>query len=158
MGETALMKLGTLCYIRKNSKTLMLHRVKKEGDMHRGKWNGLGGKLENGESPEECAVREIEEESGLRVADPKMRGVLTFPAFDGFDDWYVFVFTATQFTGRLIDSREGILAWIDDEKLLDLNLWEGDKIFLRWLEQDAFFSGTFKYAEGRLVDYHVVYY
>lgn len=152
------MKLATLCYVRSNHQTLMLHRVKKEQDMHRGKWNGLGGKVENGESPEECAVREIEEESGLRVTDPKMRGVITFPAFDGFDDWYVFLFTATQFTGELIDSSEGILAWIDDDQLFDLNLWAGDKIFMKWLDQEKFFSAKFDYAEGQLVDYQVIFY
>ena len=136
----------------------MLHRIKKAKDMHEGKWNGLGGKLENGESPQECAVREIEEESGLRVSDPQLRGVLTFPAFDGVEDWYVFVFTANQFTGELIDSPEGVLAWVDDEKLFDLNLWAGDKIFMRWLEQDKFFSGKFTYHEGQLVEHEVSFY
>lgn len=152
------MKLATLCYVRSNQKTLMLHRIKKAKDMHEGKWNGLGGKLENGESPQECAVREIEEESGLRVNDPQLRGVLTFPAFDGIEDWYVFVFTANQFTGELIDSPEGVLAWVDDEKLFDLNLWAGDKIFMRWLEQDKFFSGKFTYHEGQLVEHEVSFY
>lgn len=152
------MKLATLCYVRSNKKTLMLHRIKKAQDMHKGKWNGLGGKLENGESPEECAVREIEEESGLRVSDPQLRGVLTFPAFDGMEDWYVFVFTATQFTGELIDSPEGVLGWVDDEKLFDLNLWAGDKIFMRWLNQDKFFSGKFTYNEGQLVEHEVSFY
>lgn len=152
------MKLATLCYVRSNKKTLMLHRIKKAQDMHKGKWNGLGGKLENGESPEECAVREIEEESGLRVSDPQLRGVLTFPAFDGMEDWYVFVFTATQFTGELIDSPEGVLGWVDDEKLFDLNLWAGDKIFMSWLNQDKFFSGKFTYNEGQLVEHEVSFY
>lgn len=152
------MKLATLCYVRSNKKTLMLHRIKKAQDMHKGKWNGLGGKLENGEYPEECAVREIEEESGLRVSDPQLRGVLTFPAFDGMEDWYVFVFTATQFTGELIDSPEGVLGWVDDEKLFDLNLWAGDKIFMRWLNQDKFFSGKFTYNEGQLVEHEVSFY
>ncbi|MEM7133252.1 MAG: 8-oxo-dGTP diphosphatase [Chloroflexota bacterium] len=152
------MKLGTLCYIRHNNQTLMLHRITKEGDMHQGKWNGLGGKVENGESPEACAQREIHEESGLWVSDLKMRGVLTFPAFDGLEDWYVFVFTGTQFRGELIDSDEGVLAWIDDDELLDLHLWAGDKIFIPWLEQDAFFSGTFEYSDGKLVDHRVVFY
>lgn len=157
MGE-GYMKLATLCYVRVNDQTLMLHRIKKDQDMHQGKWNGLGGKLENGESPEECAIREIEEESGLRVSDPKMRGVITFPAFDGLEDWYVFVFTATQFTGALIDSNEGVLAWIDNDKLFDLNLWDGDKIFMRWLDQEKFFSAKFEYEDRQLIDHHVVFY
>ena len=152
------MKLTTLCYVRHNGQTLMLHRVKKAHDMHQGKWNGLGGKLENGESPEACAVREIQEESGLLVSDPRMHGVLTFPAFDGFEDWYVFVFTATQFTGHLIDSNEGVLAWIDDDKVLDLTLWEGDKIFIQWLNQEKFFSGVFHYSDGKLLNHLVTFY
>lgn len=151
------MKLATLCYIRQNDQTLMLHRVKKANDMHQGKWNGLGGKLLPGESPEECAVREIEEESGLRVADPRLRGVLTFPAFDGFDDWYVYVFTAHDFSGQLIDSPEGNLAWIPDQRLLDLNLWAGDRIFIPWLDQERFFSAKFIYADGELVTHQVVF-
>jgi len=88
------MKLATLCYIKDNStnKTLMLYRNKKENDYHEGKWNGLGGKFELGETPEECAIRELKEESGLTVENPKLKGLLTFPNFDGVDDWYVFVF------------------------------------------------------------------
>ena len=151
------MKLSTLCYVRANHQTLMLHRIKKENDMHKGKWNGLGGKFESGESPEECAIREIKEESGLLVRDPKLHGVITFPAFDGIDDWYVFLFTATDFSGELINSNEGVLEWIDDDKLLDLHLWEGDKIFIPWLDQDSFFSAKFNYADGRLVDYQVIF-
>ncbi|MBV7332694.1 8-oxo-dGTP diphosphatase [Chloroflexi bacterium TSY] len=151
------MKLATLCYIQHNNKTLMLHRIKKENDMHEGKWNGLGGKLEAGETPEECAIREIQEESGLTISNPLVRGFLTFPAFDGLDDWYVFVITASEFTGQLIDSTEGELAWIDDDKLLDLNLWPGDRIFIPWLKQDRFFSGKFVYREGQLIDHQVVF-
>lgn len=152
------MKLATLCYVRRNGQTLMLHRIKKANDMHAGKWNGLGGKLEAGETPEECAIREIREESGLTVRNPRLRGVLTFPAFSNDEDWYACVFTATEFTGELIDSPEGVLAWVDDEKLLDLNLWEGDRIFLPWLTQDAFFSGKFEYVDGSLARHDVVFY
>jgi len=152
------MKLATLCYVRASDKTLMLHRTKKENDMHAGKWNGLGGKLERGETPEECAIREIREESGLLVRNPRLRGVLTFPQFSQGEDWYAFVFTATEFSGTLIDSPEGVLAWIDDDKLLDLNLWPGDRIFLRWLEQDRFFSAKFEYVDGEFVDHAVVFY
>ena len=152
------MKLGTLCYLKKEGKTLMLHRVKKERDMHAGKWNGLGGKVDSGESPEECAVREVREESGLTMLDPRLRGILTFPAFDGTDDWYVYVFTADRFEGDLIESPEGNLAWIPDEELPRLNVWEGDRIFLPWLGQDRFFSGKFVYKDGTLRNHQVIFY
>lgn len=151
------MKLATLCYVRRDGHTLMVHRVKKENDMHQGKWNGLGGKLEAGETPEECAIREIYEESGLRVTDPTLKGFLTFPAFANDEDWYAFVFLARDFTGELIDSPEGVLEWIDDDRLLSLDLWEGDRIFLPWLERPGFFSGKFVYKDGRLVSHSVVF-
>jgi len=149
------MKLATLCYVKKNGRTLMLHRVKKPDDVHEGKWNGLGGKFEPGESPEECVIREIREEAGLRLRKPRLKGVLTFPDFTKQEDWYVFVFTATQFTGRLIDSPEGDLAWIPDRDLLKLNLWEGDKVFLPLLRRRGHFSGKFHYRGGRLAKYSV---
>jgi 8-oxo-dGTP diphosphatase len=152
------MKIATLCYCRNEGKTLMIHRVKKENDMHEGKWNGLGGKLEPGETPEECVVREVREESGLHIHNPLLKGLLTFPAFDGFDDWYVFVFVATEFEGELIDSAEGDLQWIDDSQLLDLPLWDGDKIFLTWLKKSEVFSAKFIYKNGKLKDYHVKFY
>ncbi len=151
------MKLATLCYVRKNNHTLMIHRVKKENDFHEGKWNGLGGKFELGESPEECVIREVKEEAGLEIINPKMHGFITFPMFDGKDDWYVFLFTANEFKGELIDSSEGRLAWIEDEKLLDLNLWDGDRIFIPWLFENKFFSAKFNYKDGKFVDYSVVF-
>ncbi len=152
------MKLATLCYLRKNNQTLMLHRVKKENDMHEGKWNGLGGKLESGESPEECALREVKEESGLDIRNPQLKGVLTFPAFSKNEDWYVFLFVVTEFSGTLTDSDEGNLEWIDDDKLLDLPLWEGDSIFLKWLDKEPFFSAKFVYKDKKLLDYQVSFY
>ncbi len=149
------MKLATLCYVKSDKKTLMIHRVKKKNDFHEGKWNGLGGKFEIGESPEDCVIREIKEEAGLDIVNPKMNGFITFPMFDGKDDWYVFLFTTNNFSGNLIDSPEGKLAWIDDDKLLDLNLWDGDKIFIPWLFQDKFFSAKFNYIDGKFIDYSV---
>lgn len=151
------MKFGTLCYIKHNGKTLMLHRIKKENDVHQGKWNGLGGKLEPGETPEECIIREVHEESGLVIRAPRLKGILTFPLFDGIDDWTVFVFVAHQFEGALKESSEGKLEWIDDERVLHLNLWEGDRIFLKWLDGDAFFSGKFVYKNKQLVEHGVVF-
>jgi 8-oxo-dGTP diphosphatase len=152
------MKLATLCYVRREGKTLMVHRIKKQNDMHQGKWNGLGGKLDPGETPEECAVREIYEESGLRVRNPALKGLLTFPAFANDEDWYAFVFVAEDFDGELIDSPEGRLSWIEDERLLDLDLWDGDRVFLRWLDRPGFFSGKFIYQNGQFIEYQVVFY
>ena len=152
------MKLATLCYIRRDQHTLMVHRIKKANDMHQGKWNGLGGKMEAGETPEECAMREIYEETGLRVEDPVLKGILTFPGFANDEDWYAFVFIATQFTGELIDSPEGTLRWVPDDELLKLNLWEGDRVFIPWLERPDFFSGKFLYKDGQLVMHSVVFY
>ncbi len=126
--------------------------------MHRGKWNGLGGKLKPGETPEECVVREVREECGLLIKNPLLKGLLTFPAFDGFDDWYVFVFVATEFEGELTDSEEGDLQWISDSELSELNLWEGDRIFLRWLDRKEVFSAKFLYEDGKLIEYEVSFY
>ena len=154
------MKLATLCYVidKKTNSTLMLHRVKKVNDYHEGKWNGLGGKFEQGESPEECAIREIGEECGLKVKSVTMKGFITFPMFDGKEDWYVFLFTADEFTGELIDSPEGNLSWIKNDKLMELNLWDGDKLFLPWLFKDKFFSAKFNYENGKYINHKVSFY
>ena len=151
------MKLATLVYVKHKGRTLMLHRVKKEQDYHEGKWNGLGGKLEPGETPEECAIREVKEESGLDIENPHLKGIITFPMFDEIDDWYVYVLTATEFSGSLIDSPEGNLEWIEDGKLKDLNLWDGDYTFMEWLNQDRFFSAKFNYENKQLIDHTVVF-
>jgi len=151
------MKLATLCYVKRDGKTLMLHRTKKENDIHEGKWNGLGGKFEQGESPEECAIRELREESGLVVRNPKLAGVLTFPKFARGEDWYVFVFIVTDFSGELIDSPEGDLEWIDDGEIMNLNLWEGDSLFIQWMLEGKFFSGKFEYADGRLASHEATF-
>ncbi len=152
------MQLATLCYVRRAGKTLMLHRIKKENDMHRGKWNGLGGKMEAGETPEECAIREVQEESGLVVDRLHLKGFITFPMFDGVKDWYVFLFVIDRFSGKMIESPEGKLEWINNEDLLNLPLWEGDKIFLKWLDQDRFFSAKFIYKQKQLQNYSVQFY
>ncbi len=154
------MKLATLCYLfnKETDSTLMIFRNKKENDYHKGKWNGLGGKFEAGESPEECARREILEESGLKVHSLKLKGIITFPLFDGKDDWYVFLFTSDNFEGSLIDSLEGTLEWIPTNKLTGINLWDGDKIFIPWLLGDKFFSAKFNYNEGKFIDHKVSFY
>ncbi len=151
------MVVATLCYVKDNEKTLMIHRVKKENDTHHGKWNGLGGKCESGETPEECVVREIREESGLILKAPLLKGILTFPEFDELGDWYVFVFVARDFEGTIIESPEGLLEWINDGELLSLNLWEGDRYFLPWLEEDRFFSAKFCYKNGSLIHHEVTF-
>lgn len=153
-----MVQLATLCYVMHEGNTLMLFRNKKPNDYHEGKWNGLGGKFEQGESPEECAIREVEEESGLLMIEPQMKGFITFPMFDGKKDWYVFLFTSTKFYGKLIDSNEGKLEWIPNDKLVDLNLWDGDKIFIPWLFQDKHFSAKFIYEEGKFISHDVKFY
>lgn len=152
------MKLAVLCYVRQDGRTLMIHRIKKANDMHHGKWNGLGGKLEPGESPEECARREILEEAGLQVERLMLKGLLTFPQFANNEDWYAFVFVVGCRPGPLIDSPEGELEWVFDSDLINLNLWEGDRIFIPWLNRPGFFSGKFCYVQGHLIDYQVEFY
>lgn len=153
-----MIKLATLCYVKRGGKTLMMHRVKRSTDIHYGKWNGLGGKLLPGETPEECVIREVREESGLRLRRPELKGFLTFPGFDGEDDWYVFVFVARQFTGRRGACNEGNLSWIPDSKLKALPLWEGDRIFMKWLTGRKFFSGKFVYKKFHFTSHQVCFY
>jgi 8-oxo-dGTP diphosphatase len=151
------MLLATLCYLKRDGHTLMVYRNKKANDIHKGKWNGLGGKFEAGESPEECVHREILEESGLSIRNPKLCGLLMFPNFKG-EDWYVFVFTANDFTGELIESPEGRLEWIPDDQLLDLNLWESDHTFMPWIGAGKFFSAKFIYDGEKMQSYEVTFY
>lgn len=150
--------MAVLCYLQSNGRTLMIHRNSREDDMHFGKWNAPGGKMENGETPDECAVREVFEETGLTISTPRMRGVLTFPAFDGQEDWYVFVFTSDGYRGILRNScPEGDLCWIENAKLDGLPLWEGDRIFMKWLGSDRFFSGKFLYSKSGFEGYSVIF-
>lgn len=151
------MILATLCYVKQNGRTLMVLRNKKANDIHEGKWNGLGGKFEAGETPEMCIRREVEEEAGLVIQNPRLHGLLMFPKFKG-NDWYVFVFTATEFSGELIESPEGRLAWIEDDKLTSLNLWASDHIFFPWLENGKFFSAKFEYDGDKMGGYEVTFY
>lgn len=150
-------QLATLCYIEDNDKTLMLERVKKSNDVHHGKFNGLGGKLEDGESPEQCAIREVHEESGLTIRNPKLVGLLTFPKFIGPQHWYVYVFKATRFSGTLINSAEGNLAWHETKTLTQLPLWQGDRYFLNWIAQGRFFCAKFIYEEKLLQGFEVTF-
>jgi 8-oxo-dGTP diphosphatase len=154
------MKLATLCYVRQNEQTLMLHRIKKANDIHAGKWNGLGGKLEPGESPEQCVIREVYEESGLQIFEPRYHGLLVFADFKT-EDWYVWVFSASQFSGDLLkqaDSFEGHLEWIADSEISALNLWPSDHVFLPWLETENIFSARFQYNNEIMIGHTVVFY
>jgi 8-oxo-dGTP diphosphatase len=151
------MKLATLCYVKHNLHTLMIHRVKKANDIHEGKWNGLGGKLEPGESPEQCVIREVCEESGLEIRHPRYHGLLIFADFKQ-DDWYVWVFTADEFSGELTESTEGHLHWIPDEEITALPLWPSDLIFLPWLEKGKIFSARFQYHGDEMLGHDVTFY
>lgn len=141
----------TLCYIESGDEYLMLHRVKKENDINRDKWIGLGGKFEKDESPEECLLREVYEESGLRLTQWRYRGIVTF-VNTVCPTEYMHLFTADGFEGEVGPCNEGELAWIKKSKLMRLTLWEGDKIFLRLLdENEPFFSLKLCYDGDRLV-------
>lgn len=144
----------TLCYIEKDDSYLMLHRIKKEQDVNKDKWIGIGGHFETGESPEECLLREVKEETGLTLISWQFRGLITFAFQDeqGQDlVEYMCLYTADQFEGDLTDCEEGELEWVKKEEVYDLPIWEGDRIFFRLLdEQDAFFSLKLEYKEDRL--------
>ena len=147
------MEITTLCYIEKDNKYLMLKRVKKKEDINKGKWIGVGGHFEEGESPEECVCREVLEETGLRLKSYKARGILTFVQNKTFTE-YIWLFTADEYEGELIECDEGILEWIDKYKLSELELWEGDRIFLELLNtQEEFFSLKLEYEGDKLVNY-----
>jgi 8-oxo-dGTP diphosphatase len=151
------MILATLCYLKRDRHTLMIHRIKRMDDIHAGKWNGLGGKFEPGESPEECVIREVREESGLTIVDPRLHGLLMFPGFKA-NDWYVFAFTAEEFSGEMKENEEGYLKWIPDSELESLPLWPSDHIFLPWLLEPRFFSAKFAYEGDEMKNWEVVFY
>lgn len=134
------MKLTTLCYIEKDDKYLMLHRTKKKNDANKGKWIGVGGKFEENESPDECLIREVYEETGLKLTNYKQRGIVTFVS-DEYETEYMHLFVADGFEGEVKECNEGDLAWIAKSELFSLDMWEGDKIFLKYLiENKDYFS------------------
>ena len=142
----------TLIYIECGGEYLMLHRTKKENDCNRDKWIGIGGKFEEGESPEECALRETKEETGLALTSYRYRGIVTFVS-DKWESEYMHLFTADGFEGTLKDCDEGELAWIKKKDLLALPAWEGDKIFLRLLDENVpFFSLKLRYEGETLAE------
>lgn len=153
------MKIATLCYVKNRNKMLMIHRVKREGDMFKDFWNGIGGKIQDNESPEECVIREVKEESGLTIKHPQLKGIITFPNNrDTGETWYVFVYLVTKFTGRIIENEEGKLEWIPVKNIQKLNIQNADKLFTKWLNKNKIFSAKFYYVGDELKDYKVVFY
>ena len=144
------MRSTTLCYLERDGKYLMLHRIKRENDLNHDKWIGIGGKFEEGESPEECVLREVAEETGLTLESWSYRGIVTFVS----NEWgteYMHLFHSDRFYGSIKECDEGVLEWIGKKELLDKELWEGDRIFLRLLEEDCpFFSLKLCYEGERL--------
>ena len=144
--------LTTLCYIEKDGSYLMLHRVKKQVDVNKDKWIGIGGHFEEGESPEECLLREVKEETGLTLTAYRFRGIVTFSG-EGYQTEYMCLYTADGFEGTLSECDEGELCWIEKEKVFGLNLWDGDRVFLELVRrEEPFFSLKLCYdGNGALV-------
>ena len=149
--------MTTLCYIETNDSYLMLHRIKKEHDINKDKWVGVGGKFEEGETPEECLLREVKEETGLTLTSYRLRGCITFIS----DEWgseYMFLYTADAYEGELRTDdmqscEEGELTWVPKAEIENLNIWEGDKIFFRLLEtEERFFSLKLRYQGDKLME------
>ena len=146
------MKNTTLCYLENDGAYLMMHRIKKENDENHDKWIGVGGKFEDGETPFECAKREIKEETGLDNVKLNYRGIVTFVS-DEYGTEYMHLFTSDQFTGKIKHScEEGVLEWVKKEIIPTLPIWEGDKIFLKLLDTSTrFFSLKLVYKGDKLI-------
>lgn len=146
------MKNTTLCYITRGDEVLMLHRVKKENDLNKDKWVGIGGKFEGEESPDECLLREAEEETGLKLTSWRCHGVITFLS-DRWEGEFMYLFSADDFEGALKTCDEGDLMWVKRDFLDSLPKWEGDKIFLDLMWKDApFFLLTLRYEGDTLAE------
>ncbi len=142
----------TLCYIEKDNRYLMLHRTKKENDLNEGKWIGVGGKFEKNETPEECLLREVKEETGLTLTKYRLRAVITFIS-NLWETEYMYLFTANEFTGEVTECSEGVLEWVNKEEVMKLNLWQGDRIFLKKImKEDNFFTLKVVYEGEQLVE------
>ena len=146
------MKITTLGYLIHEGSYLMLHRTKKANDPNHAKWIGVGGHVENGETPDECFIREVSEETGLTLHSLRLRGIVTFIS-DEWEDELMFVYTSDDFSGTLIECNEGDLAFVPTNRILSLPLWEGDRIFLRELMEDApFFTLKLNYQGDTLIE------
>ena len=144
------MKQTTLCYLERGSQYLMLHRTKKKNDLNHDKWLGVGGKFEEGESPEDCMLREVWEETGFTVTKWRYCGIVTF-VHNIYDDEHMHIFVCNDWTGNQIECNEGDLEWIEKQRLLELTMWEGDKIFLRLIDEHRpFFSLKLTYEYDTL--------
>ena len=144
---------STLCYITRGDEVLLLHRVKKQNDVNKDKWIGIGGKFEENETPDECLLREAKEETGLTLTGWRCRGIVTFLTNGPWDGEYMDLFTADSFEGELKQCDEGDLQWVSREFMDSLPTWEGDRIFLRLLWEDApFFLLKLRYDGDRLVE------
>lgn len=144
------MELTTLCYLERGDEYLMLHRISKKDDINKDKWIGIGGHFEGWESPEECLLREAKEETGLTLTSYRFRGLVTFISGE-LPPEYMCLYTADGWEGELTDCREGKLEWVKKEYLKELNCWEGDKIFLKLLRENApFFSLKLRYLGDEL--------
>jgi len=142
----------TLCYIEKDESYLMLHRVKKEKDINKDKWIGVGGHFEEGESPEECLLREVKEETGLELTSFRLRGIVTFTT-DMYPTEYMFLYTADAYEGEITECSEGNLEWVKKREVYQLPVWEGDKVFFRLLEEEIpVFSLKLRYEGDNLVE------
>ena len=142
------LKNTSLCYIENNGQYLMLHRTQKKNDENAGKWIGVGGKFEEGESPEECMLREVYEETGLKLNSWCFRGIVTF-SYSTWETEYMHLFTSDSFSGEMQDCNEGELRWIDKNEVLNLPIWEGDRVFLKLLNTDCpFFSLKLRYDDN----------
>lgn len=146
-------KLTTLCYLEKNDSYLLLHRIKKQNDINKDKWIGVGGHFEDFESPDECLVREVFEETGLKLNSYQFRGIVTFVSHDSGEKMYEYMclYTSSDFSGNMIDCDEGKLEWVKKADMKKLNFWEGDYIFLDLIEKnEPFFSLKLEYNNGSL--------
>lgn len=153
-GDYIIMKMTVLCYIRNNNKYLMLHRTKKKHDANKDKWIGVGGHAEGTETPEECLLREVKEETGLTLISYKFRALITFIS-DECDPELMCLFTADEYNGELIECDEGELEWVDENDILSLPTWEGDAVFLKQLlsGDNRFFTLKLRYEGSKLAEH-----